>query len=99
MTEAGLNQAEQDILAKAWAIGVGVYSADNINTSEGVINALFSPMLGYVNDIASGLTFLEQNGIHFRDLKTTNVMNDKDKLVIIDIGKSDVKQRQSIEKI
>jgi len=99
MTEAGLSQAEQDILAKAWAIGVGVYSADNINTSEGVINALFSPMLGYVNDIASGLTFLEQNGIHFRDLKTTNVMNDKDKLVIIDIGKSDVKQRQSIEKI
>jgi tRNA A-37 threonylcarbamoyl transferase component Bud32 len=42
---------------------------------------------------------MEQNGIHFRDLKTTNVMNDKDKLVIIDIGKSDVKQRQSIEKI
>jgi hypothetical protein len=99
MTEAGLNQMEQDILAKAWATGVGVYSADNINTSEGVINALFSPMLGYVNDIASGLTFLEQNGIHFRDLKTTNVMNDKGKLVIIDIGKSDVKQREPIEEI
>jgi hypothetical protein len=99
MAEAGLNQMEQDILAKAWATGVGVYSADNINTSEGVINALFSPMLGYVNDIASGLTFLEQNGIHFRDLKTTNVMNDKGKLVIIDIGKSDVKQREPIEKI
>ena len=37
-------------------------------------------MLDYVNDISSGLTFLEQNGIHFRDLKTT-VMNDRGRLL------------------
>ena len=99
MSEAGLSDLEQDVLAKAWATGVGVYSADNINTAEGVLKALASPMLDYVNDISSGLTFLKQNGIHFRDLKTTNVMNDRGRLVIIDIGKSDVKQREPIEKI
>ena len=99
MSEAGLSDLEQDVLAKAWATGVGVYSADNINTAEGVLKALASPMLDYVNDISSGLTFLEQNGIHFKDLKTTNVMNDRGRLVIIDIGKSDVKQREPIEKI
>tara|TARA_Y100000592_G_C5462566_1_gene314796 strand:- start:765 stop:1673 length:909 start_codon:yes stop_codon:yes gene_type:complete len=99
MSEAGLSDLEQDILAKAWATGVGVYSADNINTSEGVLKALSSPMLGYVDDISSGLTFLEQNGIHFKDLKTTNVMNDNGRLIIIDIGKSDVKQREPIEEI
>jgi serine/threonine protein kinase len=99
MSEAGLNELERDVLAKAWATGVGVYSADNINTSEGVLKALSSPMLGYVDDISSGLTFLEQNGIHFRDLKTTNVMNDNGRLIIIDIGKSDVKKREPIGEI
>jgi len=99
MAEAGLNELEREALTKAWATGVGVYSADNINTAEGALKALASPMLDYVNDISSGLTFLEQNGIHFRDLKTTNVMNDRGRLVIIDIGKSDVKQREPIEKI
>jgi tRNA A-37 threonylcarbamoyl transferase component Bud32 len=42
---------------------------------------------------------LEKNGIHFRDLKTTNVMNDNGKLVIIDIGKSFVKNKSEIPPI
>ncbi len=96
---AGLDELEREVLRSAWAISVGLYSAANINSSDGIINALSSPNFKYVDDIASGLTFLEQNGIHFKDLKTTNVMNEKGRLVIIDIGKSDVRNKEPIAKI
>tara|TARA_R110000796_G_C14558990_1_gene434628 strand:+ start:1476 stop:2381 length:906 start_codon:yes stop_codon:yes gene_type:complete len=99
LSSAGLDARDASLLKAAWSISVGLYSAQNINSAEGIANALASPMMSYVDDIARGLTFLKQNGIHFRDLKTTNVMNDRGRLIIIDIGKSDVKQREPIEKI
>jgi len=96
LSAAGLDEREKEILKAAWGVSVGFYGADNINSSQGVQNALANPSFNYVDDVSKGLTFLEQNGIHFRDLKTTNVMNDNGKLVIIDIGKSSVRNRQPI---
>ena len=73
----------------AWKIAIGFYGAKNINSVEGVTNALRDSGFNYVDDLSSGLTFLKREGrILFRDLKTTNVINDNGRLIIIDIGKA-----------
>ena len=95
MSEAGLGEKEQATLKAAWALSAGFYGP-KLDSVEALRNSLSRPEFNYVDDIAQGLTFLEQNGIHFRDLKTTNVMNDKGRLVIIDIGKSSVKGQEDI---
>jgi serine/threonine protein kinase len=96
MAMSGLKDREADIFLSAWKIAVGFYGADNISSIENVEKTLSSPMFDYVNDVARGLTFLKKNGIHFRDLKTSNVMNENGKLVIIDVGKSSVEGRPEL---
>jgi len=71
----------------AYLISVGYYG-DNLNSIENIEKIVDSKKFDYVADLAAGLTFLKKNGITFSDLKTTNVMNDDDKLIIIDIGRS-----------
>ena len=71
----------------AYVISVGYYGA-NLNSIESIEKTVNSKKFDYVADLASGLTFLKKNGITFSDLKTTNVMNDDGKLIIIDIGRS-----------
>ena len=71
----------------AYLISVGYYG-DNLNSIENIKETVDSKKFDYVADLASGLTFLKKNGITFSDLKTTNVMNDDGKLIIIDIGRS-----------
>jgi len=99
LTEAGLDNQEKEALKKAWGVSIGFYGSANINSSEGIIRGLKNPGFEYADEVSKGLTFLEKNGIHFRDLKTTNVMNDNGKLVIIDIGKSFVKNKSDIPTI
>lgn len=71
----------------AYVMSVGYYGA-NLNSIENIEKTVNSKKFDYVADLAGGLTFLKKNGITFSDLKTTNVMNDDDKLIIIDIGRS-----------
>jgi len=99
LTEAPLSNQEKEALKKAWGASIGFYGSANINSAEGIMETLKDPGFEYVDEVSKGLTFLEKNGIHFRDLKTTNVMNDNGKLVIIDIGKSFVKNKSEIPPI
>ena len=86
---AGLQGNEATCFKAAWKIAIGFYGAKNINSVEGVTNALRDSGFNYVDDLSSGLTFLKREGrILFRDLKTTNVINDNGRLIIIDIGKA-----------
>jgi hypothetical protein len=86
---SGLQGNEAVCLKAAWKISVGFYGAKNINSVEGVISALKDSGFNYVDDLSSGLTFLKKEGrILFRDLKTTNVINDNGRLIIIDVGKA-----------
>lgn len=96
LEQSGLSKDEQEALKRGWGVAIGFYRATNINSSEGVLNALQDPRFDYVNEVSRGLTFLEEYGVHFRDLKTTNVMNDDGNLVIIDIGKSFVRDKGEI---
>lgn len=53
----------------------------------------------YYDQVCSGLTFLAQHGIFFGDLKTTNVLREDDRLIIIDVGKSMVRGFYDIQEI
>ena len=53
----------------------------------------------YYDQICSGLTFLAAHGIFFGDLKTTNVLREGDRLIIIDVGKSMVRGYYDIKEI
>ena len=52
-----------------------------LNSLESVEEVVESDKFKNVADLASGLTFLKDNGITFRDLKTSNVMNVDGKLI------------------
>ena len=99
LEQAGLSKEELEALKRGWGVAIGFYSQENINSSEGILNALQDPRFDYVNEVSKGLTFLEEYGVHFKDLKTTNVMNDDGNLVIIDIGKSYVRDKGEIPTI
>ncbi len=82
----------------AW-IGVnGLYSSC-FKSTDNFIACTNKPKFQYIDQVCSGLAFLKQNGVEFRDLKTTNVMLDADRLVIIDIGKSLVYDKKPIPTI
>jgi serine/threonine protein kinase len=49
---------------------------------------LNDPRLDYFHQLASGLTFLKENGIKFDDLKASNVMEKNGHAAIIDVGYS-----------
>jgi len=69
----------------------------SLDTPENIIefvdssDLLNSPIARHFHELALGLTFLQQNGITFADLKTSNVMDKNGQIAIIDIGKSAVK--------
>jgi serine/threonine protein kinase len=58
-----------------------------------------SDRFDYFCQLASGLTFLKDNGIHFDDLKRSNIMQKDGQLVIIDIGYSKVEGHKDIKVI
>jgi hypothetical protein len=91
ISKAGIQGKDKTVLMTAWGSTAGFYGPENITTLSGVEKVITSPSMRHINDVSKGLTFLEKNGVHFTDLKTTNVMNDNGRLVIIDIGKSSTK--------
>ena len=90
------DQKDKDTMKLAYKIGVGFYGG-KLNSMETVQEALGRRRFKYVDDLASGLTFLKNNGINFTDLKTTNVLSVDDQLIIIDIGKSGVREKPELE--
>jgi len=94
------NQKDKDAMKLAYKIAAGFYGG-NLNSIEKLRDQLDRDEtikeFAYVDDLASGLTFLKDNGVLFRDLKTTNVLSVDDRLVIIDIGKSTVKGNPELE--
>jgi len=91
ISKAGIQGKDKNVLMTAWGSTAGFYGPENITTLSGVEKVITSPSMRYINDVSKGLTFLEKSGVHFTDLKTTNVMNDNGRLIIIDIGKSSTK--------
>ena len=83
-------------LAFVMAVGLG---GNNLRSLDRVKEVVNGDKFKYVEDLASGLTFLKDKGVSFKDLKTSNVMNVDDKLIIIDIGKSGIKDYVDIETI
>jgi serine/threonine protein kinase len=53
----------------------------------------------YIDKIASGLTFLNNQGTYFTDLKASNVLQRGDEPVIIDLGRVGVPTYSTIEQI
>ena len=82
----------------AYTMSVGV-AGNNLSSMNSIKDVVESDKFEYIEDLASGLTFLKSKGISFQDLKTSNVMNVDNKLIIIDIGKSGVEGRVDIETI
>ena len=96
---AGLSKNEKEVLKASWAITIGLYAGKyDIDSSEAIIGNIERNRVKFkaVDDVAKGLTFLKQRGIIFDDLKTTNVMNVRGDMVIIDVGKSVVRSRKEI---
>jgi len=98
-----LDQMEGDKKDKAaiklaYTMSVGV-AGNNLSSMNSIKDVVESDKFEYVEDLASGLTFLKSKGISFQDLKTSNVMNVDNKLIIIDIGKSGVRGYVDIETI
>lgn len=82
----------------AYTMSVGMYG-NNLSSMSSIKDVVESDKFEYIEDLASGLTFLKSKGISFQDLKTSNVMNVDNKLIIIDIGKSGVRGYVDIETI
>lgn len=95
---SNFNEQEAETILFAW-IGVnGLYSSC-FKSVDNFVACANKPKFNYINQVCSGLAFLKQNGVEFKDLKTTNVLLDGERLVIIDIGKSIVQSSSSIPEI
>ena len=77
---------------------VGI-AGNNLSSMSNIKDVVKNDKFKYVEDLASGLTFLKSKGVSFQDLKTSNVMNVDNKLIIIDIGKSGVRGYVDIETV
>lgn len=98
-----LDQMEGDKKDKAaiklaFTMTVGI-AGNNLSSMSNIKDVIKNDKFKYVEDLASGLTFLKSKGVSFQDLKTSNVMNVDNKLIIIDIGKSGVRGYVDIETI
>lgn len=89
-------QKDKNSIKLAFITTAGLYG-NNLNDVDNIIKVTRNKKFNYVNDLASGLTFLKERGITFTDLKASNVMNVNDRLVIIDIGKSGIRGFANID--
>jgi len=96
---ANLNEKEKQAVIMSWTHIVGLYGKD-LSSVERALEVLDNKSFDYYDQICSGLTFLNKHDIKFTDLKTTNVLReDDDNLIIIDIGKSHVRNASLIPNI
>lgn len=101
-TRMGWNDLEKALFTELWTTSVGMYnnSLDSpINVMRTAQNVFEDPKGEYAHQLALGLTFLNNNGVRFDDLKTSNVMEKNGQIAIIDIGYSSVLGSPEIPKI
>ena len=92
------DKKDKDAIKLAYRVTAG-FGGNNLQSFDSVKKVVNGKKFKYVEDLASGLTFLKDKGIPFKDLKTSNVMNVDDKLIIIDIGKAGLSGYVDIETI
>jgi len=100
--QMGLDEEETKLLIIFWTLLRGAYNDtlnNQLNVLEHARKTLGSPKIGYLNQLARGLTWLNDHGVRFTDLKTSNIMEKEDKAAIIDIGYSSVKEKKPIPTI
>ena len=99
VNDMGWDDKKKIIFIEMWSLVGGMYNP-SLNSLQDVQdymkNILENPKLIYFHQLALGLSFLNNNGIVFNDLKNTNVMEKDGQIAIIDIGKSDVKTSKEI---
>ena len=94
---SGMNPNEAKAVKLAWSFINGFYGEGCMQGPESFSECTQTKKFDYIDQVCKGLTFLNQNGIIFKDLKTTNVLReDGDVLKIIDVGKSVVRGGTSI---
>tara|TARA_A100001515_G_scaffold32192_1_gene25146 strand:- start:71920 stop:72810 length:891 start_codon:yes stop_codon:yes gene_type:complete len=85
----GWDELQKRLFTEFWTLSVGMYNStlsDSLSATEHANKVLSDPRSLYLNQLASGLTFLYDNGIIFNDLKTSNIMEKNGQIAIIDIG-------------
>ncbi len=92
------DQESKNAIRLAFVMAAGL-AGNNLRSFDRVKEVVNGDKFKYVEDLASGLTFLKDKGVSFKDLKTSNVMNVDDKLIIIDIGKAGLSGYVDIETI
>lgn len=94
---SGMKPNEGKAFKLAWAFINGFFGKECMRSPETFIGCMQTKKFDYMNQVCNGLTFLNQHGIMFKDLKTTNVLREEgDNLKIIDVGKSVVRGGSSI---
>ena len=98
--KAGFNYQEKNAVMLAVQFILGFYGKcfDSVENFISCVNNK-QKEFDYYDQICSGLTFLAEHGIFFGDLKTTNVLREDDRLIIIDVGKSMVRGYYEIQEI
>ena len=98
-TALGWDNLERALFKEFWTVVGGIYnsSLNSVEEAQEFAATIFKDIrLKYFHQLALGLSFLQQNGITFHDLKTTNVMEKNGQIAIIDIGKSNVVKQEDI---
>jgi hypothetical protein len=87
----GWGPREHKLFEIIWTLLGGAYNPhlNSVEEAEEYTNRILNdPRLDYFHQLASGLTFLKENGIKFDDLKASNVMEKNGHAAIIDVGYS-----------
>lgn len=100
MQLAGFDYQQKESVLLSIRLIIGLYGKC-YTSAESLVSCLTDRKeFDYYNQVCSGLTFLAKHSIFFSDLKTTNVMKvGEDQLVIIDVGKSMVRNYFEIPQI
>tara|TARA_Y100000296_G_scaffold3106_1_gene4290 strand:- start:1322 stop:2269 length:948 start_codon:yes stop_codon:yes gene_type:complete len=87
----GWGPREHKLFETMWTLLGGAYNPylNSVEEAQEYTNKILNdPRLDYFHQLASGLTFLKENGIKFDDLKASNVMEKNGQAAIIDVGYS-----------
>ena len=101
--EMGWDDQQRMLFNEFWGLDYDINERKSLDSPENVeayvSQIMKNPKMQYFHQLALGLTFLFENGVIFRDLKTSNIMEKNEQIVIIDIGYSTVRSDVEIPTI
>lgn len=99
----GWDKHQHMLYSEFWNLDYDMFSSRSLDNPENVKafagEIMRNPVMQYFHQLALGLTFLFENGVTFRDLKTSNIMEKNEQIAIIDIGYSTVRSDVEIPTI